>query len=212
MNLEKLYECAGIVAGDGTIYSTSSGTVVMEIRGGKDEFEYYHQTVKPLFSEVLDAEIEVIKRGYTGGFCYGIRKCGRKVKQIFCERLGFPIGRKENCVSVPAEILNTTQTNLKAAYIRGVFDTDGSVYLRSTPKRKYFHPVVEITSVSSRALRQLKSMLKELGFNAWIEQNRRVRLGGWSTVKRFFEVVRPHNPKHILRYQKIILSRSAGIA
>lgn len=210
--MEALYECAGIVAGDGSIYSVSSGTIVLEVRGSSDEFDYYTTKVKPLFSELFGQELKVIKRNYSGGFCYGIRKCGVEVKRIFCGRLGFPIGKKSRIVRIPSEVLRSKRHGLKAAFIRGLFDTDGSVYLRNARARKYFHPVAEVSSVSPVMREQLKLLFRELGFNAWIEKEGKVRLGGWSTVQRFFEVVKPNNPKHILRYHKLILSGIAGVA
>ena len=137
----------------------------------------------------------------------GIRSCKKKAYSMFHEFLGFPIGEKCLRVQVPGVILK--ERDRWASYIRGVFDTDGSVYARRTGRKSgKRHPVVDISSSSRRHLEQLHMMDRALGFNCWIESTH-IRMGGWSTVSRFFREIRPHNLTHIKRMIRIYAGRGS---
>ena len=119
---------------------------------------------------------------------------------MFHSLFGFPIGDKSLIVKVPSLILELKC--LWADYVRGVFDTDGSVYLRNQGRRSLNKCVVLDISSSSRVhIFQLYGMVRSLGFNCWLESTH-VRMGGWSTVNRFFQIVQPHNLIHIKRLAK----------
>lgn len=196
---EEVGEVCGIFAGDGTLYKTNGNSVVLEIRGGLDEQDYYKNTIIYLFSTLFQTDLKVLKRKYNGGHTVGKRKCGKIVFDIFCGRFGFKVGRKSSTVSVPKFIKESRKLLFAKGYIRGVFDTDGSIYIRKTGKG-YSQPVISLTSVSSIHLIEIKEMLNRLGFNSWIEKsNYRVRLGGWSTTRKFLESIKPNNERHWIR-------------
>ncbi|MBI5871778.1 hypothetical protein HZB88_01700 [archaeon] len=203
-----LAEIAGVFAGDGSLYRTSRGCV-LEIRGSPKELEYYKRYVKPIFERVTNEKVKIIKRNYTGGFLIGIRTCRSNICNFFNKELDFPIGKKSNIVKVPRVIIN--DKNLWKDYIRGVFDSDGSIYMRTSGRKgKYPQPIVDFSSTSERHLEELYKMLKFIGFNCWKEKNK-IRMGGWSTVKRFFDVIKPHNNVMLQRFKGIYKARATGI-
>jgi len=192
-------EVAGIHAGDGSMYRTNSGLVI-EIRGNPDEYQYYSGYVRPLFEVTTGIRSIKTIRNYLGGQMVGLRCCRREAYSMFHSLFGFPIGDKSLIVKVPSLILELRC--LWADYVRGVFDTDGSVYLRNQGRRSLNKCVVLDISSSSRVhIFQLYGMVRSLGFNCWLESTH-VRMGGWSTVNRFFQIVQPHNLIHIKRLAK----------
>lgn len=202
MKTDDLGEVSGIFAGDGTLYQTKTG-FVMEVRGNSNEEPYYQNYVKPMFEKILSRELRLIRRHYPGGYVIGIRSCNRETKEIFHDRLGFPIGKKSENVEIPKQILE--EKRYWKSYIRGVFDTDGSIYVRkSGPGMKYTQPVIDIASNSTKHLMQIKQILNNLGFVFWFEKsNNKVRMAGWENAERFFKVINPHNNKKIERFVKI---------
>ncbi|MFH1473387.1 MAG: LAGLIDADG family homing endonuclease [Candidatus Aenigmatarchaeota archaeon] len=206
-------EICGIFAGDGTLYKTNR-SFVLEVRGGKDEKLYYENVVKTLFGTAFDKKLTVLKRCYNGGYTLGIRICGNFVMNIFHNSFGFPIGKKSNIVEVPNFVLKSNDLEIWAGYLRGVFDTDGSIYLKKTGKgNKYRQPVISFTSVSHIHLLQIKELLDRMGFNCWIEKtNFRVRLCGWSTIERFLKLVKPNNQRHWTRIKQKMPRLYAEIA
>lgn len=207
---QKIAELAGIFAGDGTLYKTNR-SFVMEIRGNKEELPYYFH-IKAFAESVFEKPVKIIKRTHENKkYLVGIRVCGKKVYQLFHITLNFPVGKKAHKVKVPPLILNSPK--LWKYYIRGIFDSDGSIYVRKSGKnKKYFQPIIDISSVSNIHLIQLKRMLKVLGFNFWMERNK-IRIAGWKNVEKFFKEIKPKNNVKLKRYNEIIkLKSKAGVA
>jgi len=206
-------EICGIFAGDGTLYKTTDSGFVLEIRGGTDEVLYYRH-VKLLFENLFNRKIKILKRKYKGGFTIGIRLCGKLVMDVFHNTFNFPIGKKSRTVKIPSFILNSKKPEIWKSYLRGEFDTDGSIYIKKTGnKNRYKQPVVSFTSLSYTHLLQIKDLLDRLDFNSWIEKsNFRVRLCGWSTIKRFLKLINPNNERHWKRVKRLMPRIYAEVA
>ena len=201
-------ELTGIHAGDGTMYRTNSG-VVIEIRGNPQESRYYSEYVRPLFELTTGIRSVSTIRDCLGGHMVGIRCCRKEAYTMLHKMFGFPIGDKCLLVRVPSVILKLRY--LWADYVRGVFDTDGSVYLRSRERKTSTKGLtLDISSSSKVHVAQLNRMVRALGFNWWLEDSH-VRMRGRSTVNRFFQVVQPHNVIHIKRLGRLNGLR-AGVA
>jgi len=200
-----LGEVAGIFAGDGSLYQTSNGrsgrSYVLEVRGPIKELNYYVKHVKPKFEKVLSKKLKIIKRTYELGYVIGIRSCGKDVVEIFHKQLGFPIGSKSRLVKVPKIVLENRACWI--GYIRGVFDTDGSVYLKKANCGKYREPVIDISSYSPDHLADMKLILQNLGFRFWMEKTK-IRMAGWANTKRFFKEIKPQNPTQKARFRTIL--------
>lgn len=201
-----LGEICGIFAGDGTLYRTNKGHVI-EIRGNSKEEEYYLGNVKPKFDRIFSKNIKLTKRYYPGGHVVGIRICTKEAMRLFHEILGFPIGKKSHTVKIPDVIFNNKRC--WKGYIRGIFDTDGSFYIRKAGRNlKQRQPIVDITSYSINHLNQIQLILNQLGFKPWLERgNHKIRMAGWNNVKRFFKEIKPKNNTHVTKFQRI-----AGVA
>jgi intein/homing endonuclease len=89
------------------------------------------------------------------------------------------------------------------AYIRGIFDTDGSLYLKKANCGKYREPVVDIASLSQEHLTDIKSILQNLSFRFWMEKTK-IRMAGWANTKRFFKEIKPQNPTQKARFRIIL--------
>jgi DNA-binding transcriptional regulator WhiA len=187
---DTLGEACGIFAGGGGLYATARSHV-LEVRGSRDELPYYRDRVKPLFEKLFSRKLGIIRRSYRKGYVIGIRICGREAVRLFHTFLEFPIGSKAHNVKIPKLVLNNHEC--WKAYVRGVFDTDGSVYLRKTGKN-YKNPVIDISSRSIAHLLQLREILRDLGFAFWLEKgNFKIRIAGRKNVERFFKEINPHN-------------------
>lgn len=105
---------------------------------------------------------------------------------------GLPKGKKKGNLLIPKQILS--HKNLIVSYFRGLFDTDGTFYIR---RKK--DPVIEISSADKRYLEEIKNTLKLVGFEFGIRKNN-IHLYKKEEIKRFFEIIRPANPKHLKKY------------
>lgn len=169
MNNEELAEACGIHAGDGHLRNKNYNRE-LDISGSFEEEIYYLNKVIPLFSKVFNVNIKgrtFPKRG-TYGFIIRDKKTIEKMHE-----LGFPYGRKSNIVSAPEFVMKTSNIRIKSAFLRGLFDTDGSVYFLRSRGKKYcefkrnfnYYPVINITTTSKSLFEDTKRLLDEVGFD-----------------------------------------------
>lgn len=164
-----LAEICGIHAGDGYLRRTSSGGYELDISGNVDEKEYYDNHVVPLFERTFGINIKPRFFPYRNTYGFVISK-----KEV-CEcihALGFPYGKKTLTVAVPKAILSSKNIEIIYRFIRGAFDTDGSIYFkkrggsgyREFLKKRHTYPVLGL-AVCSKSLRDgIGLLLMQTGF------------------------------------------------
>ncbi len=96
-------------------------------------------------------------------------------------------------VDVPRWIYEDAQ--YMSGFLRGFFDTDGSVY------RLRYGVQISLTNRSTPILVSLQSILRGLGYTPSAVSAHRVYLTKISDVQRFFREIRPMNSKHRSRYK-----------
>lgn len=102
---------------------------------------------------------------------------------------GLPMGNKiKNKIKIPNWILEK-DSYLKSC-IRGIFDTDGSIYITGGKYR-----IVNFTSHNIELLVDIYNALVILGFNPYA-RHAGIELGRIAEVKRFFEIIKPKNRNH----------------
>ena len=82
------------------------------------------------------------------------------------------------------------------AFVRGFFDTDGSVY------KLKFGRQISFTNHSAPLLLTLQGILKKLGYCVSEISSYRCYITKRADVERFFREIAPANPKHSSRYEK----------
>ncbi len=151
---EELAELLGILYGDGYMNLYNKHHYFIEIAGhAEDDFEYHTIYIKNLIKSIFEVTPN-----------FKIRKDQKTLytqinsKKIFyfLERVGIPKGKKEKLIT-PPWIKNNPKYFI--AFIRGLYDTDGSVILR---KRK--QNSISLTSKNKRLILDVKSFLEELGY------------------------------------------------
>ena len=99
-------------------------------------------------------------------------------------------------IKIPKLLIETKNKEIYLSFIKGLFDTDGCVYLRY---KKY--PVISITIKSKMLIRQLEDMFKKLGFitsgNKWT-----IILNGPTMFKKWVKEIGSNNPKNISKLKK----------
>jgi DNA-binding transcriptional regulator WhiA len=167
--------------------------------------QYYQSRVRPLFEKILDRKLVIARRSYQSGYAICIRACGEQAMKTFHVYLQFPVGRKANTLRMPKLIFNNHE--YWKAYVRGMFDSSGSLYLRRTAG-KYRNPVIEISSPSLAHLTQLKEILHDLDFHFWLEKsNLKIRMAGRKNMERFFKEISPHNNTKLKKFATIMRTK-----
>jgi DNA-binding transcriptional regulator WhiA len=174
-----------------------------QLRGHiEDDRDHYIKRIKPIFKLLYDIDISL--RDMPSTRVFGFQIWSNKLTK-FKESLGLPLGKKFD-IEIPE--LFFKNENSKTAIIRGIFDTDGGIYLEK--KNNKLYPIVYIVTISENLNNQLLDLLNQLNIRAtsynWLTEigNRkrayRISIRGVEMFDKFMEIIRPANQKHIDKY------------
>ena len=193
MLTEQESEILGIMFGDGSL-SRTEHSVQIAITGNKfDDKDYLLEHVRPLFHSVFD--LELTSRYRHGENTMDLYRYSKEVA-LTLHSWGMPIGLKK------LENLTPKVAVAGRAFVRGVFDTDGSVYRKYGP-----YAQVQFKTVSENLMSFVRDKLTTLGLHPTRirpdETKHRFLLCRQKEVEAFFRLVKPSNPKHIARLKRI---------
>lgn len=162
----ELAEICGVHAGDG--YLRGNGKWELDISGDVEEKDYYDFHLIPLLKKVF--KIKIIGRYFPHRNTYGFVIRDRRVIETI-HQVGFPYGAKSLTVKIPELILKDKE--LLISFLRGYFDTDGSLYFKRRKsgsysifkKTRHYYPTLSFTTISKPLVEDLKKALKKLGFS-----------------------------------------------
>lgn len=191
---ERLAEFVGIVLGDGGI---ARFQVVITLHRTDDE--QYSHFVRRLISDLF----QVILGTYRQRNAWADNIVISRVELVrFCvEKLGLKVGNKvKQQVDIPGWIKKNR--NYLTACLRGLIDTDGCVFThRYTVKNKiYNYKKLSFTTASQPLRQSVYEALENLGMKPRLADSYDVRLDRIADIKKYFDVVGSHNPKHLKRY------------
>lgn len=194
INSKKLAELMGILIGDGHLsdYQVSVTT--------NSETDMAHAIfVKKLIAKFFKIPVS-IKTKNTERTVTVIGSSKNLVQ--FLNQKGMPIGNKiQNNLCIPAWI--NRNKSYKRAFIRGLFDTDGCIYvdIHKGKNKTYKHFGWTITSYADILLSDVIQALKELGFTPTNRKTQKsVYLRRQKEIIKYFKEIGTSNPKHYMRY------------
>jgi DNA-binding transcriptional regulator WhiA len=181
-NSSKLAEFVGIMLGDGHITPTQV-TVTL---GTKERL--YSDRIADLMEELFSVRPNIF-----------ISKLGHLVLYIgsvdlvrWFEKMGLVHNKVKEQVDVP-EWLYFEEEYLKS-FIRGLFDTDGSVY------KLRFGVQVAFINRSIRLLESTREILKKLNYHPSKISGYKIYITRRPDLDKFFKEIRPNHEKHNRRY------------
>ena len=202
-----LAEAYGALIGDGclsTFYSTyqKKQLYLLLYTGHTHDFEYYEEIMQPIFIKEFGTRGYIKNRSKKRGQCMDYWVYSKRIFQWFKD-FGFPVGKKIK-LEIPKNIMENNE--LSIACVRGIFNTDGSIYPRYSKKykghaKKYNYKNIEFKMNSSEVIHQIKEILERNGIKTSnIRKNRKcsvLNIHDQRFVKLFFELVKPNNQYHI---------------
>ncbi len=192
-----LAEFVGAVIGDGNLWNDETHYRV-ELTGDPVlDKSYYEEFMSPLIENLfgLKPSIKVRSRGLR------LRIHSKKVFKALTD-IGVP-ARKGKCYNV--QIPNVIKNNaafLKAC-IRGIMDTDGSLFFADKGYRKDY-PTIEISTTSEKLAKDIKIALVDWDFRIGFRLQKTTKfapryiisLNGVEMVNRWVKEIGFSNPRH----------------
>lgn len=95
---------------------------------------------------------------YKGRGCYSLYIYSKPIVLILNKKYQIPIGKKYEIICIPKLIINGNK-NMKKAFLKGVFDSDGNLYSHRGRK------AIQLRQKSEKFLRELKSLFNDINLN-----------------------------------------------
>ena len=193
---KKLAEFTGIIIGDGGI--TKSQVIISTNSVDDKKYGFY---IKRLIKKLFDVNASIY---YVSGVRVMTIAVSRKKLVEFCnKKLGLSIGNKlKQNLDIPAWIRKNSE--FEKACIRGIMDTDGCIFkeCHKIKGKFYNYKRLNITSASPFLRKSIFEIFEKNGLSPKIRNNRCVQIEDKEKIKRYFEIIGTHNPKHLKRYYK----------
>lgn len=187
----KLAEYIGIMMGDGTMSAYHIGITL----NASDDAEYA-VFVTQLIQNLFGVCPKVYKRKNKNAVAITVT---RKLLVEYLHELGLPIGNKiKQNLDIPSWI--TKNPAYAKACVRGLMDTDGSVFTHaySSKGKKYSYKKVSFTSASPALLTSVHTILLKNKIQSHISKTN-LRIGDSVSIRRYFQCIGTHNTKHLKR-------------
>jgi intein/homing endonuclease len=191
---KELAESVGIILGDGGI---SKYQVVVTLHATDDK--EYGGFVARLIAQLFKVPVGIYPSKTDAVIDYVVSR----IELVrFLEEIGLKQGNKiKQQVDIPLWIKNDKEYSL--ACVRGLVDTDGSVFDHryKVNGKQYSYKKLSFTSRSEPLRQSVYYIMKDLGLRARLANVYDVRLDSKEDMKKYFQIVGSHNPKHLKRYQ-----------
>ena len=209
---EPVAELIGAIIGDGCIrYKPKLNQYYLEIVGNKNEEKDYFSYLQKILKEELKLKsyLKEIERGLR------LKVYSKKFIEFLIYDLGLSYNKgKGETVKIPDKIIDNPY--LINHCIRGICDTDGSLFLTKKSHRLDY-PVIEISTTSIKLAKQLNKELSKIlriSFRSYKPKNflriYRISINGNKMVNKWIKEIGFSNPINTKRYEKI-KSGDAGI-
>lgn len=199
---EGLSEICGTIIGDGWIQSNERN---MFITGSPTEDKpYYDNYLVQLINNELNLDLKA--KLFSSWRTYGVGIYKKDIIRKFLS-LGIPKGKKAKIVTIPQVFKE--RKKLLIPLLRGIFDTDGSIYFMKDPNTNsilHTRPRLRITSVSERLIANIKELstkfnIKHSNPSALIWGNNPnpshiFEINRINSIEKWLKVVGTNNPVH----------------
>jgi len=201
-----LAEEIGLHIGDGSM-NFYSNKGLFQLRGHiEDDKPHYENRIKKLYKKLYNLDISIREMKSTG--VIGFQIWNSAIVEFKNKIIGLPLGKK-NDIKIPSIINNK---NLFFSFLRGLFDTDGCLYIEN--KRGKPYPRIEIGTVSGPLCLKKVSLAKKYGLNAsyYISKRKeknwndiyKIAFNGFNNFEKWIKNVGSNNPKHVAKFQTLI--------
>lgn len=202
---ETLAEETGIHIGDSSM-NYYKGHGLYSLRGNKiTDRKFYENHIKKLFEILYDANIRL--REWKD--VYGFQIASDKLVNFKKEIIGLPLGKKMN-ISIPQLLIKNNK--LAIACIRGIFDTDGCIYIENKKGKPY--PRIEIATTSKMLAKQIKMVItrNEIKCSMWKQNYKNknwkpkfmISVKGYNNFKLWYDIFGTSHPKNIEKFQALL--------
>lgn len=192
----ELAEFIGVMYGDGNLHIDNKHSYRLVISLNKDKDAEYAQFIQKRFTELFGLQLRTYT--YKNKSLLMLRCYSKKLVYHLHEEFNLPIGKKQH-LGIPAAV---QESNYAFAFIRGLIDTDGCTYTRTT--QGYSYPVVKFTNTNQLLAHQVAENLRSIGMQPVITRKHArankhaldVVLNGQKQLRMYQDFIGTNNPRN----------------
>lgn len=189
---QKLAELIGILLGDGHIHS---------LQDNKSSGNYIAVTLNEIEDELFNKTLNLFREFFGEAYTYNSKIAhSKQIRSYGAENLrflkenGLESGNKvENQVNIPRWIFEKREYIIAA--LRGLIDTDGSIYTRSHDT----YVVIQFRNRSYPLLEDFEELCKSIGIRCSSGGEYDVQVASQDEVIKFLDIVKPIKESRIKR-------------
>lgn len=197
------YEFIGAFIGDGSIIYNPPRTYRVEFAGNaKEQKDYFLKISNLLYKLTKKRPLTRIKKEKLGE-SLRLEFNNKKFVEYLINEIKIKFKNKSHNTEIPKQFL---QWKYSKHIIRGIFETDGSLYFSKSKKFKYpTYPRIEIKTCSEKLLNQIKNILKQKDFkvtsNSVVSDTTiRLYLSGPMMLKKWVNEIGFSTEKNLTKY------------
>lgn len=192
----EISELCGIILGDGNIHKSSNKITIV---GSLNDLYYFKNRVIPLIKNNFIVRPYILRRNDRNAYYITIES--KEFLNYFLS-IGLSRGPKIN-ISIPRLILENKKFSIN--FIRGLFDTDGSVKFSKQNRKIGYYPRIRLYAKKSQLANEIGLILKKLNFNHSLCVDKRCdvyhyEISGNKNFIRWFKEIKPQNLVHQNKY------------
>lgn len=185
---EDLAEEIGVHLGDGCLSKRN----YFSVKCNKKEEIYVRDYLLKSYKRIYGIDLKLIQLKSVSGF----EVYSKALFEFKNKVLGIKYGNKVEKIEVPPSVTNTKNKKVYCAFIKGIFDTDGCIYIT---KKDY--PKISITIKSRKLMYQLYKMLRKMGFIPTLYKWT-LTLNGTVMLNKWAKEIGSNNPKNIEKLKR----------
>ena len=192
----ELAEEIGMSIGDGFL---SERKYEYRLKGNKNERDYYDSFIGPLYKKLFNLDLSIRDYENTYGFEISSKGFWTFKNKVLC----IPSGRKDN-ITIP-KVVKINNVKILTSFIRGLFDTDGSVSFSKRYGYGNYYPRISISFKSKKLVVEVMEILQMLGLEPKISKKDpywQTYLNGYERLEKYSKLIGWSNPKNIDRVLK----------
>lgn len=207
-----LAELIGIVFGDGSIYMKNNRYELCIYGDIKEDSEYHREHIKELIKKLFNVEPKTKEHHFKRSNVLRTKIESKAIISFLVKVLGLPSGKKENII-IPNFISNSNK-EIICSFLRGLADTDFTIKFKTRYGKKNYYPIIIGNFSGGGFVKQLKVLLKKVGFHSHIENRKKynkeykktyqfhaINVVGKKNTEKWMQNIGFTNKRHSMRYR-----------
>ncbi len=201
---EIICEFIGALIGDGFIGKYENRYLIEVVGNLKKDKQYINYLTNNLEHSISILKGKIIEVPL--GNVVRVRFHSKPLFHFLINKFDFPVGKKSFTIKIPDVILASDKKFIFAT-IRGIFDTDGCVYLDERPTYKGCYPRITLQTVSKNLYLQLKEILSK-EFSLYTHENVKrcsycIEVYGLAQLEKWMQLIGFSNERNLAKVRAL---------